>query len=57
LAAELAWLPDGDNWRFMFWGRNLTNTKSISSSTVSASAARVSYARPRSFGVTLDYGC
>ncbi|MCC5872676.1 MAG: TonB-dependent receptor [Gammaproteobacteria bacterium] len=55
LAGEVSYVPDGSPFRIVAWGRNLTNSKSISSSTVSANAARVSYDRPRSFGVTFEY--
>ncbi|MEN3977147.1 TonB-dependent receptor [Emcibacter sp. SYSU 3D8] len=52
---EISYRPDGSNWRFSLWGRNLTNTKSYNSTTISAGAARVSYDEPREIGVTIDY--
>lgn len=55
VAAEISYQPDGSNWRFSLWGRNLTNTKSYSSTTISAGAARVSYEEPREIGLTIDY--
>jgi iron complex outermembrane receptor protein len=55
VATEISYQPDGSNWRFSLWGRNLTNTKSYSSTTISAGAARVSFEEPREIGITIDY--
>ncbi|MBI1182036.1 MAG: TonB-dependent receptor [Alphaproteobacteria bacterium] len=55
VAAEVSYRPDGSGLRVSLWGRNLTNTKSYSSTTISAGAARVTYDEPREIGLTIDY--
>ena len=55
VATEIAYKPDDSGLRFSIWGRNLTNSKSFSSTTISAGAARATYEEPREFGVTIGY--
>jgi iron complex outermembrane receptor protein len=55
VAAEIGYKPDNSGVRFTLWGRNLTNARSFSSTTISAGAARATYEEPREFGVTVRY--
>ncbi|MFC0305964.1 TonB-dependent receptor [Rhizorhabdus histidinilytica] len=55
VAAEIAYKPNGGGLRYSVWAHNLTNSKSFSSTTISAGAARASYEEPREFGITVGY--
>jgi iron complex outermembrane receptor protein len=55
VATEITYRPSGSSFSISLWGRNLTNTKSYGSTTISAGAARVSYDEPREIGLTIDY--
>lgn len=55
VAAEIGYKPDDSRFRFTLWGRNLTNARSFSSTTISAGAARATYEEPREFGITAGY--
>jgi iron complex outermembrane receptor protein len=55
VALEIGYKPDDSGLRFSLWGHNLTNTKSFSSTTISAGAARATYEEPREFGLTIGY--
>ena len=55
VAAEIGYKPDNGGLRYTLWGRNLTNARSFSSTTISAGAARATYEEPREFGITIGY--
>lgn len=55
VAATIGYKPANSGLNFSVWGRNLTNSKSFSSTTISAGAARATYEEPREFGITVGY--
>lgn len=55
VATEIAYKPDSGGARFAVWVHNLTNAKTFDSTTISAGAARATYAEPRELGITVGY--
>jgi iron complex outermembrane receptor protein len=55
LNGQIAWSPDDKHYRVSVWGKNLSNTLYALGVSVSGFADAVAYARPRSYGVTLEY--
>ena len=51
---RLSWGPEGGPWRVALWGRNLTNKTYQQYVADTTAADAVSYARPRSVGVSLE---
>jgi iron complex outermembrane receptor protein len=56
LNAEIGWAWNDDKNRITLWGKNLTNTVYGQGVSVTGFADAVSYARPRTYGITLEFG-
>jgi iron complex outermembrane receptor protein len=52
--AELSWTPNGGHWRYNLWGRNLTDTRVIVSTTIATGADAGATGPPRFVGVSVD---
>jgi len=55
LATQIAYKPDGSHYRFVVFGKNLTNAAYINSTLLDATADMVFYAPPREIGVQVEY--
>jgi iron complex outermembrane receptor protein len=55
LNAQASWRPAGSQFTFVLWGRNLTDTKYLSSAFESTVADFGAYDPPRTFGAAIRY--
>jgi iron complex outermembrane receptor protein len=53
--AQVGWSPPGENFRVAVFGRNLTNTLYSMGTSVTTAATAAAYARPRSYGVAVNF--
>ena len=55
LATQISYKPDGSHFRFIVFGKNLTNAAYINSTLLDATADMVFYAPPREIGAQVEY--
>ena len=53
--AQIGYSPDGEHWRLAVFGKNLTDTNYAMGVSVSGLATGIAYARPRTYGVSMNY--
>ena len=55
LATQISYKPDGSHFRFIVFGKNLSNADYINSALLDATADMVFYAPPREIGAQVEY--
>ncbi|MCK9504612.1 MAG: TonB-dependent receptor [Porticoccaceae bacterium] len=53
--ANIAYIPDGEQWKLSVWGNNLTDEEYFDDLVVNGAGIRGSYADPRTYGFDIQY--